>query len=243
MKKLILLTFCISVFSCSNDAATELVTHLDGDLEIRSLADLQDVEIQSYKTISGNLIINYTNGVEDLSELKNLEEVNGVFIRYNDDLKSLKGLENIMTLEFLEIEYNLQLISLSGLDNVSEVAESFILSENDQLENLIGLDNLNKIGTQLFISNNSELTTLSGLDNLSESQQILVLNNNKLAVLDGLDNVLIAPDVRIDSNELLSDFCALTKFAKGSGSSTAFVARFNSFNPTLEDLKNGMCTN
>jgi hypothetical protein len=88
-----IITLVLLTISCSSDDNNaELTTQFEGSLEIRSLKDLEDPAIQQYKIINGNLIINYTDGVEDLSALENLEKINGgIFIRYNDNLKSLRG--------------------------------------------------------------------------------------------------------------------------------------------------------
>jgi len=72
---IILVFFTISCFSDDNNI--ELVTLLEGNLEIRSLKDLEDPAIQQYKIINGNLIINYADDLEDLSALQNLEKISG----------------------------------------------------------------------------------------------------------------------------------------------------------------------
>ena len=71
MKKQLVAIFSLFlIISCSSsNDNTEFITHLDGSLEIRSISDLEDPTIKNYKTINGNLIINSTDEVEDLSAL------------------------------------------------------------------------------------------------------------------------------------------------------------------------------
>ena len=66
-KSLFLLATIITFLSCNtDDDATPESTFLDGDLEIRSQADLDDPNIQNYKTIGGNLVVHYTENVKEV---------------------------------------------------------------------------------------------------------------------------------------------------------------------------------
>ena len=170
------------IISCSSsDNDTELISHFDGTLKIRSLQDLEDPTIKGYKTINGNLIINYLDEVEDLTALENLEIINGgICIRYNDHLKSLKGLENITELDFLRIEYNPELLSLSGFENLTSIANALIINQNRKLKTLNALSSLTNIGTKFYLTKNDVLTSLNGLENLDTIHQITVLGNINL---------------------------------------------------------------
>jgi hypothetical protein len=237
---------CLTISCSSNDDGTnELATNLEGNLEIRSLSDLQDPDIQGYKTINGNLIINYADDIEDLSALENLEVVNGgIFIRYNDNLKSLQGLENITELDFLEIEYNLELTSLSGLDNLVSISNNLAIQNNDSLETLSSLNNLTHIGNQFTLFYNFTLTNLNGLENLESVSQFLILNNANLETLDGLDGITFSNHLGITLNDSLNDYCSLVQFAQDNDNPTLlFSTTSNSYNPTLEDLINNNCSN
>ena len=240
----IIILVVLTISCSSDDNLAELTTQLEGNLEIRSLKDLEDPIIKNYKTINGNLIINYTDEVEDLSALENLEVINGgIFIRYNDNLKSLHGLENIIKLDFLEIEYNLELTSLSGLTNLSNVSGGVSIVKNSILKNLNYFNSLTNIGTQLFLSNNTSLTTLNGLENLEKIPQIIILNNVNLITINGLEGLTSCDDIRIYSNDSLTDFCSLIVFAQENSQTILFSARLNSYNPSLDDLVNNNCSN
>ncbi len=238
-----LFLFFVLLASCSSDDdAAEIVTRLEGNLDIQSLNDLQNPDIQSYKTIDGNLIIDYTYDIENLELLQNLEKVNGgIIIRKNNGLKSLAGLENITALDFLEIEDNPALISLEGFTNLTSVANTMRIVNNDALAGLDALSNLQRIGTQLFVFDNKSLISIEGLSSLEEVPQLLINNNIYLTNIDGLGNLISSEDIRIDSNDSLTDFCALTEFVQANSGTISFIARFNSYNPTLEDLVANNC--
>jgi hypothetical protein len=244
-KSLLVAITLLLIISCStSDDNREIITHLDGNLEIRSLKDLEDPIIKDYKTINGNLIINYTDEVEDLSVLENLEIINGgILIRYNDNLKSLHGLENITKLDFLEIEYNLELISLNGLENLTTISNSLRIKENRKLETLNSLNSLTDIGVQLFLSNNYLLTNLNGLESLRQIPQIEILNNINLISLNGLEGITSSDNIGIFSNDLLTDFCSLVQFVQDNSQTVRFSVGFNKYNPTEDDLINNTCSN
>jgi hypothetical protein len=240
----IIILVVLTISCSSDDNLAELTTQLEGNLEIRSLKDLEDPIIKNYKTINGNLIINYTDEVEDLSALENLEVINGgIFIRYNDNLKSLHGLENIIKLDFLEIEYNLELISLNGLENLTTISNALRIAENWKLETLNSLNSLNDIDVQFFLSNNHLLTNLNGLESLRQVPQIIILNNVNLITINGLEGLTSCDDIRIYSNDSLTDFCSLIVFAQENSQTILFSARLNSYNPSLDDLVNNNCSN
>lgn len=244
MRNLSLILILIYLVSCNpNDEPTELKTHLEGDLELLSVADFQKPEVQAYKTISGTLSINNTYDIEDLSLLKNLEEVNGIIIQNNKDLKSLAGLENIKLLEFLDIKNNQALTSLEGLENLSEFSSSLSLESNRILENLLPLSGLTKVGSHIFIYDNSQLTDLSGLENLVECPQLIILNNIRLVNINGLEGISSSSDIRIDSNDSLTDFCSLAAFIQNNKETVSFIARNNIYNPTIEDMVQNNCAN
>ncbi|QTD39098.1 hypothetical protein JL193_07590 [Polaribacter batillariae] len=244
-KQLLAVIGLFLIISCSSsDNSMELITDLEGDLEIRSLKDLEDPIIKGYKTIHGNLIINYTNEVEDLSALENLEIINGgILIRYNDNLKSLRGLEKITKLNFLEIEHNLELNSLNGLENLTNISNSLRIAENRKLETLNSLNSLTDIGVQFFLSNNNLLTNLKGLENLKQIPQIIILDNLNLMSLNGLEGITSSANIGVLSNDSLTNFCSLVPFVQANSQTIKFSAGFNSYNPSLEDLINNNCSN
>lgn len=242
MKNLILFVLFMSLISCGdNDKASELPTHLEGDLEINSLKDLEDPSVQAYKSISGILKIHQTYELEDLRALQKLEEVKGIFIHKNKGLKSLRGLENIKELEFLDIRDNQELASLEGVENLASISASLAIDNNDKLKSLAGLKSLVEIGEQLFIFDNAYLPTLLGLEKLKIVPQLLITNNIRLLNVDGLGGLTTCSDLRIDSNDSLVDFCAMTDFMQNNKENIAFAARMNSYNPTVEDFINGDC--
>jgi len=101
-------------------------------------------------------------------------------------------------------------------------------SGNSNITNLEGLETITSIDGSLFIGENPGLTTLSGLENLN------FVGNNIEIGNDG------GPALYPNPN--LSDFCALTNlFISGTYRSVWFVG--NAYNPTVQNMIDGNCSN
>ena len=86
---------------------------------------------------------------------------------------------------------------------------------------------------------------LDGLEKIkSINFGIQIDNHAKLTNLDGLANVEgNTTNIFITQNALLKSFCGLTKLLKGSGTIGSFQTSGNGYNPTVNDIKAGNCSN
>ncbi|WP_200979814.1 epidermal growth-factor receptor (egfr) l domain protein [Echinicola sp. 20G] len=244
MKNLILLLVAGVLFSCIDDAKNDNTsTVFEGNVEIGSLDDLNSFSAGGYTEISGTLKINSTYDIENLNGLANLKKVDGIIISDNYDLISLEGLENLSEVEFITISDNRNLTSLNGLNNLSKVLSNFSIENNDKLVSFDGLDQLSEIGDQFFVSDNKLLVDFSGLESLQAVSMLLVLNNINLLEVKGLGNIVSTSRLQFDSNDLLSNFCELTDFFQQNPVQDLFGARQNKYNPTVEEILNGSCSN
>ncbi|MBD8489117.1 epidermal growth-factor receptor (egfr) l domain protein [Echinicola sp. CAU 1574] len=244
MKNLILFLVAASLFSCVDDNKIDTTSNVfDGNVEIRSLDDITSFSADGYTEISGTIKINSTYDIESLNGLENLEKVNGIIISDNYDLISLEGLENILEVEFITISDNRNLTSLNGLNNLSKVLSNFRIENNDKLLSFNGLDQLSEIGDQFFVSDNKLLVDFSGLESLQAVSMLLVLNNINLLEVKGLGNIVSTSRLQFDSNDQLNNFCELTDFFQQNPVQDLFGARQNKFNPTVEEILNGSCSN
>jgi len=160
-----------------------------------------------------------------LSGLSALTNITDLLINNNPQLSSLADFTNLTELDYLYIENNVLLTSLSGLENINSVT-GLIVNNNASLVNLSGLQGLNTVNDFTYIRNNNSLITLSGLDNL--------LSINELNIGTNASNENVA-------NANLSDFCALTNLFTNGSSTTVNIAN-NAYNPTIQDIIDGNCS-
>ena len=112
---------------------------------------------------------------------------------------------------------------------------------NNELIDLDGMEAL-KTCAQLSFSANPKLTQINGLVGLEKiALGVSITSNKSLQNVNGLVNWTGATvNLTITGNENLTDLCGLTKIAK-EGTITNFSVNTNSYNPTLAQLKDGIC--
>lgn len=224
----------------------------DGGSSIVSLAPLSSLtEIDS--GFNGYFHIWLNHSLNSLSGLENLTTINGVLEIYNNDLlTSLSGLENLTTVEnHLKILNNESLQSIEQLANLTITNHNLEIIDNPLLNSLEGLEGITSVGGHLYIRFNDDLTSLNGLNNLTTVEfNIKISQNDLLISLDGLENLISVVNGRINigkdgsdfiPNDNLADFCALTNlFTNGT---YGFVEiDHNAYNPTVQDIIDGNCS-
>jgi hypothetical protein len=154
--------------------ALNVLTSIDGDLVVNYTELLKDLSgLENLTSIGGGLIVAGNYALRDFKGLNNVITINDwIRLEYNDSLESLSGLEGLTSINELIIgihsdSSNISLTSLSGLDNVTHIEKNLVIHGNSSLQNLSALENLTIIGGSLSISSNGKLASLSGLDNLT----------------------------------------------------------------------------
>ncbi|MEP2935811.1 MAG: T9SS type A sorting domain-containing protein [Gilvibacter sp.] len=199
---------------------------------LTDLSGLEQVTAVGNLTITNNLLLETTSGLEDihfdfikvtgnaslttmagLSQLS-LSSVPTVEVRNNDLLTDLSGLEGVLNVAGLIVNDNLNLGSLAGLDNLEEVSNATMLVRNNaNLTTLSGPTNV------VFVDSGAGVTTLEIIDNDgltmipnnlvgagSVVNSVFVGFNDVLTSIDGLDEGIITLDgnLTILDNPLLT---------------------------------------
>jgi len=191
-------------------------------------------------TISLNNALQNVNG---LSQLPNT--LGGLSIYGNPNLSDLSGLSHYtnfngsLNLWGESISNN----SLHDLINLSTVGGSFNIGVSNQTSTLDGLNNLTMVGGQFRIYNQDSLVNLDALSSLVFVGSILFETNGMLTNLDGLINLLEVPgDLEIKRNGNLNDFCGLEPLILANGLGGLYIVEQNGYNPTIQDILNGDCS-
>lgn len=188
----------------------------------------------------------YTNPLlESITGLKNLTETEYLYYVGNASLKSLNGLQNLQIIERLEIQKSI-LENLDGLEGITSLSYGVSIYKNDKLININGLKNLTYLGEDdaSEIAINKLLTNIDGLANLTEiDSELDIYSNESLTNLDGLSSLTKFDNGALDvfNNIKLSNFCSLTNFFKANNH-THFSVYGNAYNPTIQDIIDGKCS-
>ena len=246
-------------------ALTKVDRHLsiiknDNLSDVNGLANLQEVDglmiidrnniIRNLDSLSNltttkGFNINSNTLLESITGLKNLTEVEYLYCVKNESLTSLNGLQNLKTIESLKIERS-ALENLDGLEGITELSYGVVIYVNDKLLNINGLKNLTYLGEEddSEIASNKLLTNIDGLANLTEiDSELDIYSNESLTNLDGLSSLTKFDNGALDvfNNIKLSNFCSLTNFFKANNH-THFSVYGNAYNPTIQDIIDGKCS-
>jgi len=220
-----------------------------GNKTLTTQAEVNNFGANNYILITGNLHIENSTDISDLTPLSTITSVEGqLFINDNDALSNLDGLSNITSIGFgLYVGNNSALTNLAGLSSVTSVGGGLGITYNDGLTNLDGLSNITSVEGNLNIYDNDGLTNLVGLNNItSVGNNLTIFYNDALPNLNGLNSIIsVAGDLNIANNSQLDSFCGLdaliTPGVSGDGLTGSYSVSGNSYNPTLAELEAGNC--
>ncbi|HET6722099.1 MAG TPA: hypothetical protein VFH07_05090, partial [Chitinophagaceae bacterium] len=180
---------------------------------VDGLAGLQGADVVNSIEIISNPLLQNINGLSSITDAGAIE------ITGNQILSNLDGLANVETATDIVIRQNPALTGVDGLSGIQLLTGSLWIRSNSSLTNINGLTNLTSIGKELLIDFNGNLTNIDGLSNLTKitnvqklGANVIIHGNAKLINLNGLQNLTeIANDLKITNNQVLVDFCGLSK--------------------------------
>ncbi|MBW8244320.1 fibronectin type III domain-containing protein [Muricauda oceani] len=232
---------------------------IESNRELTSIYGLQGII-----NVAKDVTIKSNGKLKSLNGLNQLTSIGGNFYLSNKGLESLDGLENLETIgQKFSIEGNNELVSISAIENLNFVDELF-LSTNLKLASIEGI-NLDIVQTKLTIGYSGKFTDLSGISAENTTASIAVVHCYNLTSLKGLESLIMANEIEIwdnpvleslsglnglrtiqdrvyiDDNGVLANFCDLDGLINMGGFSGEWNVSNNLHNPTLEDMKNGIC--
>jgi len=175
--------------------------------------------LNSLSSIGNSLNVCWNHGLNDLSGIENLTNVENINISSNENLSNLNGLQGITNIDgYVTISWNDSLNSLYGLNNLI-TAGDLSLYRLLSLDTLIGLEKLSSVSNDLTISLNISLKSIASLDSLSYIGGKLTMEQNyNLIDLAGLENLTeIGSDLDIRYNYALSSIAALSSVTSIGG--------------------------
>ena len=236
----------------------ENVTSIGGWLRIEyaySLTTLEHLSGVSSSISSLRLVDNVS--LVNLEGLENITIQSGGFITLtgNTSLESAASLENgipenlgAFSIRPLFIPHggaNLPtpLTDLSFLSNVITVGSIYL--HEFQGNSLQGLGNLTSCSDYFNILESPFIENMGGLESLQHVNGYGVIYNSSLISLDGLDNLIsiTGDNFNVSHNSQLNDFCTLENlFINGEYSASNYSVNNNAYNPTIQDIIDGNCS-
>jgi len=254
------------VGSCKKEDDRYTVNY-DSDLMNPTVTELMAFYEGGYNTVSGDIVLDSVEDIENLWYLSNLVTVNGdLLIRGNKSLQTLDGLHRLRDVggDFilsdcpslpavnytgfvrsvtgsLRIENNASLVRIE-LPSLMNVEGDLVLTGNKILESEIDFTGLTRVGGN-FIVSNSRLKDLLGFSSIREIEYDLILDNNKLRNLDGLESLdRVGTRLSVTDNPYLSDLCGIRHMLLETGSKIDVVIKGNGYNPSVQAILDGGCS-
>lgn len=240
----------------------ESLTSIEGTLNLISNNNLTSIS-QLGGVTSSILGINLENNISliNLIGLENIEIQSDGLLRLsgNSSLESAMSLENGMPEHLRAISIRPFTVFLSGepaftiptpltdlsfLNNVTSINTIYL--DGFQGTSLQGLHNLISCNDGFGIIESPFIEDMSGLENLQHVNNFGIGFNSSLTSLDGLDNLTSATGdfFSVFQHSQLNDFCSLEGlFTNGTYAANNYNVTDNLYNPTIEDIMSGNCSN
>lgn len=256
--------FLNRIFEVTSLDGLQNLTSVTGALSLHVNFNITSLDAFSgiNSTITSLEIVSF-RGIETLQGLENISIASGgsLIIQGNDTLESLDaiqdGIPSVMeVIRFQEFFFECgpfvscddlspefqPFTSLAFLSNVTEV--EWLRLRGFQGTNLTGLENITSVN-RLTVWLSSNLTDLQELSNVSSNLfGIFIVDNFQLESLNGLDNVpLITDGFQVLGNPSFTDFCVTQNSILGISGEDTFSIHSNAFNPTMQDIIDGNCSN
>ncbi len=261
MKKLYLL-FLLLIFSCNNETLdTQEEASCDGGtfvgrVVLTTQAEVNEFGSNCYTKIDGSLRLGITSTWEDLdivdlSPLSSLTEIystdeeygfGGRLLVHLKNLPSLYGLHNITSVGSLNIAYCFELTDFSGLNSLKKIgrfpeienwtgSQTLIIRANPKLASLDGLNNLESVAKDVMIFANPNLQNINALENLIEVKGVFTTQGT----IASTSAMISTGNVELDN------LCGLQNLIV-NGTYGDIVISGNAFNPTIENIRDGNCS-
>ena len=255
-------TIVIAIFALTNSGILQAQTTCEGDIYLRSQADVDNFGANGCEVVTGDLWIegtditnlNVLSGISRVGKdllisspdgvLTNIDGLSGItsvggglYISRNSKLTNVDGLANItMVGGMLGIFLNDSLANIDGLSSLTSIGRRGIyISSNASLNNINGLSAITSVIDTLDISRNSALKNLDGLSGLSSiEKKISVLLNDSLVNINGLSVITsVEEDIQIGNNPMLTNIDGLSNLTSVGSISIASCRSLTNVNALL----------
>lgn len=205
----------LEITDATERASVDCVEEVTGDLKIGPTTSLKDLQwLTKLRHVGGTLYVVGNLGLESLSGLEQLEDVDWIHLRRNEELAELGGLAGLGYVDRITITDNDSLVDLDGFPE--GLSPSLLeVSNNDGLLTLSGLPVFLSPGDGPFeieVEDNPVLADLHGLSDCCSQQQVAltVTQNPTLDDLEGLEGFDRIQTLRLHDNVGLHDFGGLS---------------------------------
>jgi len=215
--------------------------------------------------VVNDLIIKENSSLTEIKTFRSLSRVgNEINIFDNERLLTVNTFSNLQSCSSLFLSSNASLTEINNFDELLSISERLVILENINLERIDSFNNLTTVGT-FWVTNNDVLNSFEGFSTLNEIQNDLILGSSpnlsdfslslekiggkillggtNITDLSIFSNLIeLGGDIGINSNPLLTNFCDIVSVINSGWSGNCNITD-NGFNPTCQEIADGICSN
>jgi hypothetical protein len=191
---------------------------------------------------------NYAGPLNQIKGFKTLKTIGAMFYIGGLNLTDVSGFSALETIgqDFRIVKTKLANVNSFGkLKTIGQAANRFInVQGNPNLVDFKGFTSLTAV-YGIYVAQNDALTSVDGLSGITSLPGGIIISGNKvLTNINGVSNVVgNCNDINVSENTILRNLCGLTKIANGGGTISNYRVNDNAYNPTLQNLRSGNCSN
>ncbi|GAA3793121.1 hypothetical protein GCM10022271_26610 [Corallibacter vietnamensis] len=219
-----------------------------GNVTLNSQTEVNNFAANNYTQIIGNLTVISTNTSDPINSLvgfSSLTGVDGVLTIDSTFIINLDGFNSLSSVVTLDIKDNDNLQNINALSSLTTVNQDLRIyrNQNNSFVNIDGLSSLTFIGDDLSISANSSLNNIDGLSSVQSIGGYFKLGTNESLInINGLSSVQsIGEYITINNNQLLTNLCGIS-LVINNGFNGNYNVYDNGYNPTMQDIIDGNCS-
>jgi len=238
-------------FEISNNASLKVISGFENFLDtafifIRNNTRLEQISgFVGLEFLEFALDINENDNLSQIKAFENLRNIrSGLKIYENRSLKIIEGFQSLVNVNTIDIFSNDELEALIGFDILKETT-TVAIGNHQRLKEVRSFENLETVESFVFSNNYNFLSGsspgLTFLKNLTNVDKLIIQLTANFPDLSGLEKLTNCKSVRIQSNIDLINFCALENNLL-TEDIEQFEVSNNAFNPTLDDIIAGNCS-
>lgn len=210
-------------------------------IDLRYMNGLENLQGLNNLQFLERLDLGWNFSLINLEGINNVETLLGIGISFCSELETLEAINSNHSLVYMDLGFNPELSSLSGMESSINLNMDFVRVSHTNLESLAFLSSVESVAG-LDVDSNSNLLNLQGLGNISEVSSAHITENLNLNSLEGLENLIqVNTQLNILENDNLEDHCS-TQNLFINGSYINVQIENNAYNPTIQDIINGNCS-
>lgn len=195
--------------------------------------------------VRGSIIIFSNHSLTSIGDaFENLESALNISISQTM-FESIDGFNSLSNCDNIDLNHNDQLESISGFNSLQS-GKNLSISLNENLQSINAFSSLTSVDEFMLVQPgtiSSPVISINAFLNLTTIVNVLGIRGLANTDINFISNVqTVGNNLNINYNENLSDLCGLNALISNNGLGGGFYVSNNLYNPSIQDILNGNCS-